>query len=253
MTSSTDSSTPVALITGGAGGLGRAVTNRLANAGFAVAVVDLDLSAAEMVATEIRSAVSPAVAYRCDVTDRVAVESLRDQVYAEHGTLHSLINLAGVTRNAPLLKIEDADFDLVFRTHVVSTLNTIRAFAPAMKRQGYGRVVNTSSVAAGGSPAGASYGTAKAAIEGLTRTAALELARHGVTVNCVAPGLVEAGMFLRTPDDYRQSFIDRIPVKRYADPDEIAACVEFFASPSSSYVTGQILTACGGLTLTSLA
>jgi 3-oxoacyl-[acyl-carrier protein] reductase len=128
----------------------------------------------------------------------------------------------------------------------------MRAIAPGMKRNGYGRIVNTSSVAAVGSPAGISYASAKGGIEGMSRSAAIELARHGITVNCIAPGLVDAGMFLETPDSFRSHLIERIPMGRFAEPGEIASCVAFLASPGCSYVTGQTLLACGGLSIAAL-
>jgi 3-oxoacyl-[acyl-carrier protein] reductase len=118
-----------------------------------------------------------------------------------------------------------------------------------MRAHGYGRIVNTSSIAFRGTVAGGSYGAAKGAIEGLTHSAAIELAPHGITVNCVAPGLVDAGIFLSTPEEYRQELIERVPMQRLGTPADIAACVAFLASEEAGYITGQTLTVCGGLSL----
>jgi 3-oxoacyl-[acyl-carrier protein] reductase len=125
----------------------------------------------------------------------------------------------------------------------------MRAAAPVMRANGYGRIVNTSSIAVRGTVAGGSYGAAKGAIEGLTHSVALELAPHGITANCVAPGLIDAGIFLSTPEEYRQELTDRVPMRRLGTAADVAACVAFLASEEAGYVTGQTLTVCGGLTL----
>jgi 3-oxoacyl-[acyl-carrier protein] reductase len=183
------------------------------------------------------------------VSDRAAVEEAVRSIVDSHGRLDIVVNLAGVIRNQLLVKIEDDDFDLVLATHVRGTLNTMRAAIPHMRERGYGRIVNTSSLAARGSIAGASYGAAKGAIEGLTRSAAIEVARYGITVNCVAPGLIAAGMFLTVPQSYQEESAAKIPMQRLGLPEEVAACVSFLASPAASYVTGQTLLICGGLSL----
>jgi 3-oxoacyl-[acyl-carrier protein] reductase len=159
------------------------------------------------------------------------------------------VNLAGVLRNQLVAKIDDDDFALVMRTHLGGTLNVMRAALPGMRANRYGRIVNMSSLAARGSIAGGAYGAAKGAIEGLTRSAAMECARDGVTVNCVAPGLIAAGMFLTVPELYQEESAARIPMGRPGDAAEVAAAVSFLASSEASYVTGQTLRVCGGLSL----
>jgi 3-oxoacyl-[acyl-carrier protein] reductase len=239
----------VALVSGGAGGLGQACSAALARRGMHVVVCDLDGAAAESVAARLRADNGSAAAAALDVSQRKAVDDLVAGIVSEHGRIDVVVNLAGVIRNAVLAKIEDDDFRLVMATHVEGTLNTMRASTPVMRERGYGRVVNMSSLAARGSIAGVAYGAAKGAIEGITRSAAMELAKHGVTVNCVAPGLIAAGMFLTVPQDYQDESAARIPMKRAGTADEIAACVAFFTSPEASYVTGQTLLVCGGLSL----
>lgn len=239
----------VALVTGAGGGLGSACCATLAATGLHVVVADLDAGPAEKVAADVLGAGHSASSTAVDVRDRAAVEAVVNAIVAERGGLDVVVNLAGVLRNQILVKIEDEDFDLVMTTHLKGTLNTMRAAVPVMRAAGYGRVVNMSSVAARGSVAGSAYGAAKAAIEALTRSAAIEVAKHGITANCVAPGLIGAGMFITVDEDYQKAAAARIPMGRLGDADEVAACVAFLASPAAAYVTGQTLNICGGLSL----
>lgn len=239
----------VALVSGGGGGLGAAVCRRLATTGAHVCVVDIDAGAASRVANELTADGLRASAHPCDVASREAVDQLACVISERFDSPSVLVNLAGAVRNAVLSKITDEDFELVLRTHLHATLHTLRTFAPAMKQRGHGRIVNTSSIAATGVISGISYSAAKGAIEALTRSAALELAKSGITVNCIAPGIVASGMFLSTPREFRDQQISSIPMRRAAEPDEIAACVGFLASRDASYITGQTLVVCGGLSV----
>lgn len=240
---------PVAVVAGGAGGLGRAVCRQLAAAGYHVCVFDIDPEATAATVAELQGLGGEASPHPGDLTDRGYIEAANTAITESFGAPEVLVTLAGAVRNAVLSKITDADFTLVLDTHLRATLHCLQTFVPAMKRSGFGRVVTMSSVAARGAVAGISYGAAKGGIEALTRSAAIELAQFGVTVNCVAPGVVATGMFLSTPAEFREQQLASVPMKRAAEPEEIAACVGFLASGASSYVTGQILTACGGLSV----
>jgi 3-oxoacyl-[acyl-carrier protein] reductase len=239
----------VALVTGAAGGLGRAICEALGGRGLRVVAADVDGARAEEMAQELSAAGASVSSAELDVTRRADVEAVVADVVERHGSLDVLVNLAGVIRNQVLIKVEDEDFGLVMATHVNGTLNTMRAALPHMRERKYGRVVNMSSLAARGSIAGSAYGAAKGAIEGITRSAAMESAKHGVTVNCVAPGLIDAGMFRSVPKEYQEQSEARIPMGRAGSPAEVGSCVAFLASPEASYVTGQTLVICGGLSL----
>jgi 3-oxoacyl-[acyl-carrier protein] reductase len=249
MSSVSVSRAEVALVTGSGGGLGRACCGALAQAGAHVVAADLDEAAAERVAADLRSEGASASAIGLDVRDAGAVGAAVAGVVQRHGSIDVVVNLAGALRNQMLVNIDDDDFELVLATHLKGALHTMRAAIPTMRANGYGRIVNMSSIAARGSISGSSYGAAKGGLEGLTRSAAMEVARHGITVNCVAPGLVNAGMFLTVDADYQAEVTARVPMRRLGEAAEIAACVTFLASRAASYVTGQTLLVCGGLSL----
>jgi 3-oxoacyl-[acyl-carrier protein] reductase len=239
----------VALVTGSVGGLGAACCAALATRDVHVVVTDIDQLSAERVARELNEQGWSARGVGLDVRDASAVNSLIGDVVSEHGGLDVLVNLAGVLRNQLLVAVDDADFDSVLATHVRGTLHTMRAAIAPMRTNGFGRIVNMSSIASRGSIAGTAYGAAKGAIEAMTRSAAMEVARYGITANCVAPGLINAGMFLTVDAAYQERVTARIPVGRLGEPEDVATCVSFLASRESGYVTGQTLTVCGGLSL----
>lgn len=239
----------VAVLTGAAGGLGVAASRALGNTGVKVVMADMMPDRAEAAAVALRSEGIDAIGAGLDVTNRVDVDRFIADVTECHKRLDILVNLAGVVRNDYLTKIKDEDFDLTFATHVKGTMNCMRAALPVMRKQKSGRVINMSSVAALGSIGGAAYGAAKGAIESMSRVAAIESAKEGITVNCVAPGMIAAGMFLTTPEHYQAVSIERTPMKRAGTPEEVAHCIAFFASPAASYITGQTLFVCGGLSV----
>lgn|SRR6185437_10818777 len=236
----------VALVTGAGGGLGPACVSRLVDDGLTVVAVDLSAEALKPLADHPSGRVHPAQA---DVTSATDVAAVVAAAVADHGGVDVVVNMAGVIRNAMLGKITDDDFGLVMATHVNGTLNTMRAASPVMREQRYGRIVNLSSIAVRGSLTGGSYGAAKGAIEGLSRAAAIDLARYGITVNCVAPGVIASGMFLTTPQDYQDEVLRRAPMGRAGSPEEVASCIAFLAGDEASYVTGQTLFVCGGLSI----
>ena len=239
------STRPVALLTGVGGGLGPSTCAALEASGYTVFAADLDGEAAKRAVGDL----DYAEPLTLDVVDAQAVSAAVDSIVDRFGHIDAVVNMAGVARNQMLHKVVDADFDLVMRTHVNGTLNTMRAAIPHMKAVGFGRIVNFSSVAIRGSLAGGAYGAAKGAIEALSRSAAIEVARNGISVNCVAPGVIDAGIFLTVPEEYQRERIAGVPAGRAGHAEEVAAVVCFFASPAASYVTGQALFVDGGLTL----
>jgi NAD(P)-dependent dehydrogenase (short-subunit alcohol dehydrogenase family) len=238
-----------AVVTGGASGIGRSICLHLARAGADVAVLDLDLAGGERVAAELAALGRRALTLEVDVAQAASVGSARERVHAALGRVHILVNDAGIAGFAPLLQMTEEAWDRMIAVHLKGTFNCTRAFLPDMVEAGWGRVINISSVAGlRGGPNLAHYAAAKAGILGFTKALAIEVGAHGVTVNAVAPGLVDTPMLRRSgwTDEMSAAAIRQAPIKRIGEPDDVAAACAFLASSAASFFTGQVLSPNGG-------
>lgn len=240
-----------ALVVGGSGGIGRATCMTLADRGWSVVVADRDGDAAAVVAAEITRAGGRARYVLADVTKRATLAAAVEASVVEFGGLDALVNVAGITRPGPSQEISDDDWTALFDIHVGGSLRTSQAAFPALRKSTSPAIVHVASVAARlGLPKRASYSSAKAAIEGLCRTLAVEWAPYGIRVNAVAPGYVRTPPVARMIDDgyvNEQSLIARIPLRRLAQPTEIASVIAFLISSDASYITGETIFIDGGM------
>ncbi|MFC9895351.1 3-oxoacyl-ACP reductase FabG [Nocardia sp. NPDC127579] len=243
----------VAVVTGAARGIGAASAARLAAEGAAVAILDLDETACAATAAEIAEAGGKAIGVGCDVTDERQVLDAFTRIAAELGAPAILVNNAGVLRDNLLFKMSAEDWDTVMGVHLRGTFLCCKAAQKYMVEQRYGRIVNTSSVSALGNRGQANYAAAKAGIQGLTRTLAMELGPFGITVNAVAPGFVATEMTARTAErmgvtaaELQAKTAAITPLRRVGRPADIAGVVAFLAGPDSAFVTGQTLYVDGG-------
>jgi 3-oxoacyl-[acyl-carrier protein] reductase len=248
-----ESTARVAIVTGAARGIGAATALRLAADGFAVAVIDLDESSTAGTVQAIEAAGGRALGVGADVGDPEQVQAAVDRVAAELGPPVVLVNNAGVTRDNMLFKMTDADWDLVMHVHLRGSFLMTRACQKYMVDAKWGRVVNLSSTSALGNRGQANYATAKAGLQGFTKTLAIELGKFGVTANAIAPGFIETEMTAATAErigrDWQEYVAERaaaIPVARAGVPEDIAHTVSFFASEGAGFVSGQVVYVAGG-------
>jgi 3-oxoacyl-[acyl-carrier protein] reductase len=248
-----ESTARVAIVTGAARGIGAATALRLAADGFAVAVIDLDESSTAGAVQAIEAAGGRALGVGADVGDPEQVQAAVDRVAAELGPPVVLVNNAGVTRDNMLFKMTDADWDLVMHVHLRGSFLMTRACQKYMVDAKWGRVVNLSSTSALGNRGQANYATAKAGLQGFTKTLAIELGKFGVTANAIAPGFIQTEMTKATAErigrDWQEYVAERaaaIPVARAGVPEDIAHTVSFFASEGAGFVSGQVVYVAGG-------
>ncbi len=241
----------VAVVTGASGGIGQACAEALAREGADVAVLaGSNLAGAREVACKIESIGRQAMALAVDVSASQAVEEAVEQIYERFSRIDVLVNNAGIRRDNFLIRMTDAEWDDVLRVNLSGVFNFTRAVGKRMFRQRNGRIINISSVAGVMGNAGqANYSAAKAGVIGLTKAAARELAMRGVTVNAVAPGLIDTGMTTSLREDVKARLLAGVPLGRLGAADEVAAACVFLASDEAGYITGQVLCVDGGLAM----
>lgn len=242
----------VALITGASQGIGACIAERLAKDGFDVAInhfpSDSDKANAEKVAEACRSYGVKAELFAANVADYAQCEAMVKAVKEQLGSIDALVNNAGITKDGLLLRMSEEQYDAVIAVNQKSVFNMIKLVGAVMLRQKHGSIVSLASVAGlYGNPGQMNYSASKAAIVGMTKTAAKELGSRGITVNAVAPGFIKTAMTDALSDDVKSAMMKQVAMGRYGTPEEIASVVSFLCSADASYVTGQTIEISGGL------
>ncbi len=246
----------VVVVTGGGGGIGGATCKRFAKEGAKVAVFDMNLAAAQKVAGDIQVAGGTAAAFQCDITDRAAVDAAVAAAEAQLGPIGVLVNNAGWDIFKPFVKTVPAEWDKLIAINLTGALHMHHAVLPGMVARNYGRIVNIASDAArGGSSGEAVYSACKGGLVALSKTLAREHARHNITLNVVCPGPTDTALLAgvaegaRDPAKLIEAFRSAIPLGRLGQPDDLASAIAFFGSDDAAFITGQVISVSGGLTM----
>ena len=242
-----------AFITGGSRGIGKAIAEQFAKEGANVAIIDVNEEALNETQGQFTEAGYSIYTKAVSVTEREEIEQAMKEVHEAFGSIDILVNNAGVIRDNMLFKMTDEDWLTVMDVHLKGAFYTSRAAQGYMTQQKYGRIINLSSTSALGNRGQANYATAKAGLQGFTKTLAIELGKYGITVNAVAPGFIETDMTRATAErigvtfeQMKEAMVSTIPVGRSGKPEDIANAVLFFADEQSSFVSGQVLYVAGG-------
>jgi len=238
----------VAMVTGGARGIGKAIVMSLLREGARVAVVDSDKEGLERLKRESGRDEKTVMVLPCDITKSSGVQGAVEQVRTEFGRIDILVNNAGIIRRGTIETVTEEDWDKVIEVNLKGTFNCCKAVAGIVKQQGYGKIVNVSSIAGkmGDITSAPGYGPSKAGMDALTKTLARQLAQYGINVNGVAPHAIETEMSAQWSPERRKEIIASIPLGRLGKPEDVAEAVLFLASEEASFITGEILDVNGG-------
>jgi len=240
----------IAVVTGAGRGIGRAIALKFASEGADVVCVSRTAGNAEKVSNEVRALGRRSWAFAVDVADAAAVNAAAEKILADAGRVDILVNNAGVTRDGLLMRMSDADWDMVMNTNLKGAFLFTKAFVRAFIKQRSGRIINIASVIGLIGNAGqANYAASKAGVIGFTKATAREVASRGITVNALAPGFIETDMTAVLNPALKEQLLKQIPLNSFGQPEDIAAAALFLASPGARYITGQVLTIDGGMVM----
>jgi len=240
----------VALITGGARGIGQAIAMTFAREGADIVVADVNLQIAQKTASDIENLGRKALALEMDVTNYDLVEAGINKILDKMGKVDILVNNAGITKDNLLLRMSQADWDAVINVNLKGTFNCIKAVSRTMVKQRSGRIISIASIIGlMGNPGQANYAASKAGIIALTKTVAKELASRNINANAVAPGFIQTEMTAKLSEEIKKKMLEAIPLGKLGTPEDVANVCLFLASPESSYITGQTITIDGGMVM----
>jgi len=240
----------IALVTGGAQGIGRAIAEELAAAGATLALADVNETKLAETVGELKAQGIDATAFTMNVSSEESIEAGAKAILEKFGKVEILVNNAGITRDNLMLRMKRADWDLVLSINLTGAFLLTQALLSPMLKNRWGRIVSIASVVGRAGQAGqVNYAASKAGLIGFTRSLAREVASRGITVNAIAPGFIETDMTSALGEDVRKGLLERIPLNSFGQPEDIANAVLFLAGPGSRYITGQVLTVDGGMVM----
>ncbi|MGD0680840.1 MAG: 3-oxoacyl-ACP reductase FabG [Terracidiphilus sp.] len=239
----------VAIVTGAGRGLGKGIALKLGREGANVVVNDVIEATAQEVAAEIGKAGGRAIGVKADIANKREVEAMFAKAVSEFGPIDILVNNAGINRDGMLHKMSDENWDKVIAVNLTGTFYCLRLAAQQMRKRGYGRIVNVASMSWLGNFGQANYAASKAGVVGLTKTAARELAKKGITVNAICPGFIDTEMTRGVPENVWEIMVGKIWTGKVGLPEDVGNVVAFLVSDEASYVTGEVINVSGGMTL----